>query len=202
MIWSVTAAVSGVISFTGLIDIGEEDSEWDTIVAEFALWAILSMLIALWSYAATIRMFAMSTEKKGFSLLIDGVITALERTFTLLISGLIFAIIVTIGSILFVFPGIIAFVLMFLFMQAIMIDNQGATSSLSKSMDVVRANLGTAIIIFLAILVIPVVTEAQSSLATLLPEWATWGNFLIAAASLIVEVYVIGLATMFYVNRR
>ena len=87
MIWSVTAAISGVIDITGLIHIGDEEEQWDTVVTEFALWTILSLLIAFWSYAATIRMFAMATEKKGFSLLIDGIVTALERTFTLLISG-------------------------------------------------------------------------------------------------------------------
>ncbi len=200
--WSVTAAAAGIIGFAGLSELGDDDVEWDTIITGFALWAILSMLISFWSYAATIRMIAMSSEKKGVKLLLDGVITSLERTFTLLIGGIVFSIIVVVGGLFFFIPGLIAFLLMIMFVQAIMIDNKGPIGSLSKSMEVVRANLGSAIVIFLAVMVIPIMIEVQSALVAVLPLWATWGNILAALFALIIQVYIVSLATVFYTSRR
>ncbi|GEM_PF-2880111 len=201
-IWSVVAPIAGVVGFSGLFDLVGDDASIVTVVIGFLLFMLLTFLIFVWAHAATVRMFATASEKSGSALFIDGWETAFERTFALLIGGVIAGIAIGVGMMLLVIPGLIALLLFFLFVQAIMVDDEGPISSLTKSGDVVKINFGGAVLILLATVVIPVMIELQSTILSSLPLWAIWGNILVALATLIAQVYVTGLATIFYLSRR
>jgi hypothetical protein len=106
---------------------------------------------------------------------------------TLFIASLLSSIIMIIGYILLVIPGLILTFLLYFIAQAIMIDDMGAVDALKASSRFVRANLTDAVLVVLISMAIPFVLSIIPVI----------GGLLI----LVAMPFLISLATLLYMDR-
>jgi hypothetical protein len=107
---------------------------------------------------------------------------------SLVLASIIGGVLILIGLVLFVIPGLILSILFYFMAQAVVIDNARPTEALSKSYRFVRANLGDTIVIviiayglYAVLSVIPVISHV---------------------AYILLMPYLMAVATLFYLDRR
>lgn len=105
----------------------------------------------------------------------------------LLIASLLVAVIVGLGYIFLIVPGIILTFLLYFVAQAIMIDDEGAVGSLKASYRFVRDNLGDSVIIILI------------SIAIVGILYITLIGYILMPLAM---PFLISLATLLYIDRR
>ena len=165
--------------------------DFGSLLLSAGILTIVSIILGILSEGMMIEMVAGASEEKGSALLSRGWKAALSKFLPLLLASILYGIIVFIGSLLLVIPGLIALFLFFLIAQAIMIDNEGPISAFGRSYRVVRDNLGDAILIFLAMIGIGIVISLFSFIPVL-------GDILTLAAM----PYFAALTTVLYLSRR
>lgn len=107
---------------------------------------------------------------------------------SLMVVAIVVPVILFLGYVLFIIPGLILTLLLFFVAQTIMIDNKGALESLGASYEFVKANLADSAIVVLVSIVIYIV-------ASMIP--------LIGFLLVLVAIpYFIALSTIFYIDRR
>ena len=107
---------------------------------------------------------------------------------TLIIAAIVVSIILFIGYVLLIIPGLILTLLLYFVAQAIMIDNNGALESLGTSYNFVKANLEDSAIIVLLSIAIYFVLSMIPLLGILL--------------AFVAMPYLIALSTLLYIDRR
>lgn len=96
------------------------------------------------------------------------------KTLNYIVGAIVASIIVFVGLLLFLIPGLILLLLLFFFPAAIVMDDKNAFGAFSASMDVVKSNvLGSIGIILLSILVLILTNVVFSMFTGPLPEVAT-----------------------------
>lgn len=106
----------------------------------------------------------------------------------LIIAAIVVSVILFLGYVLLVIPGLILTLLLYFVAQTIMIDNKGALESLGASYDFVKANLTDSAIVALLSVAIYFVLSMIPLLGILLV--------------LIAMPYLIALSTLLYIDRR
>jgi len=107
---------------------------------------------------------------------------------SLIAVAIVVPVILFLGYVLFVIPGLILTLLLFFVAQAIMIDNKGALESLGASYEFVKANLTDSAIVALVSIAIYFVVSMIPLIGFLLV--------------LVAIPYFIALSTIFYIDRR
>ncbi len=128
----------------------------------------ISMIIGLLAHGMTVAMAdeAMKNEKTSLQ---SGWKAVTGNITPLAITAILTALIITVGMVLLVIPGVIALFLLLFAVIAVMIDKEGATSALGKSVRTVTANLGTTFILFLIMIALSVLVGLINSVFALLP---------------------------------
>jgi uncharacterized membrane protein len=106
----------------------------------------------------------------------------------LIVASIVVSVILFLGYVLFVIPGLILTLLLYFVAQAIMIDDKGALESLGASYDFVKANLTDSTIVVLLSIAIYVVASMIPLIGILL--------------ILIAIPYLIALSTLLYIDRK
>lgn len=139
-----------------------------SLMGGFFIVMLIGFILGLFAHAMTVAMAreAIDTGSTSFQ---TGISTATSRLGAILVAAVIVGIIVAIGSMLFVIPGIVAaFFLMFTF-TAIVIDNAGAVDAIKKSFATVKAHLNDTVVFFLILIVLGFAAGVVNALLNFIP---------------------------------
>jgi hypothetical protein len=122
----------------------------------FIFMIIVFSIMEFIAYGATIGMASEAAEK-GSASLANGINTALGRIAPLLLGALIIGIIVGVGIVLLVIPGLIAAFFLMFAPVAIVVDKMDAVSAIKRSVTMVKQNLNDALVFFIAVVLVSAV---------------------------------------------
>jgi hypothetical protein len=165
--------IGGGIATMGLMGGGMRSpagmmSAFGAMMAGAFLISIIGIILGLFAHGMTIGM-AKEAIDTGSTSLGSGINIAISRFVPLLIAAIVVGIIVTIGLLLLIIPGLIAaFLLMFTF-AAIIVDNIGAIEAMKKSFEIVKSHLSDAIILFIALIVVGVIFTIANMILNVIP---------------------------------
>lgn len=182
------ALLAGMIGFVGLRGAGADVGGLVAgLIGGLGVFLLGFMILFLVAEGITIEMIR-EAYSGGSADLRRGWEASKGKMATLIVASVVAGIIIVLGYILFIIPGVILTILLYFVAQAIMIDNKGALESLSTSYSFVMANLTDAVIIILVSIAMHLIVSWIPVLGLLL--------------SLIILPYVISLATLLYIDRR
>ena len=151
----------------------------------FFIMMVLSGIIGLLAHGMTITMIddALKTEKATLS---GGWTKTLQRIVPLLIAAVLVGLIVSIGFILLVLPGIVAIFFLMFSIIAVITDQTNGFTALAHSARTVFRNIKATIVLFLVLIALGVLFGIVSVILGLIP---ILGVILSIAASAIFGVY-------------
>jgi len=129
---------------------------------------IISSILGLVAHGMTVAMADEAVRNERSSLKY-GFERVKERLVQILIAAVLVGLIVSVGFMLLVIPGIVvAFLLMFTFM-ALMIDNESAIGSIKRSVKLVTGHFGAVFVLFLVLIAMSVLVGIIDSVLGLIP---------------------------------
>jgi uncharacterized membrane protein len=132
------------------------------------LIGIVGMVLSLFAHGATVAM-AREAIDTGTTSLDKGTNVATARFVPLLVGAIVVAVVVIIGTMFLVIPGlIVALLLMFTFVL-IVVENLDAVEAMKRSFAIVKANLGDSIVFFVALIVLGVVFGIARTILSVIP---------------------------------
>ena len=183
--FTILAGVYGTIA--GGFLYGDFEEFLTTLIIGIAIFVIVFIILLILAEGMTIVMVRDAFEGRGADLS-----SAWESTKgkigALLIASILVAVIVGLGYICLIIPGLILTFLLYFVAQAIMIDDEGAVGSLKASYRFVMSNLGDSVIIIL-------ISIAIAFILSIIP---IIGDILL----LLAMPFLISLATLLYIDRR
>ena len=139
-----------------------------TALGGIFLVLVISSILGLIAHGMTVAMADEAAREEKTSLK-SGYTKTKERLVTIIISAVVVGVLVSVGFILLILPGIIAaFLLMFTFI-AVMLDSQNAFRAVGKSVRVVTRNFGSVFVLFLVLLAIAVLVGIINVIVGLIP---------------------------------
>ena len=186
----IAALIVGLLIFAGYIGLiavfGEEGFIAFSAVAGLFLFIILIIVLFFLAEGMTIEMIreASSGNKADLSDAWQATMAKMEQ---LVLTSLLAGIIVALGYVFFLIPGVILSFAFYFVAQTVMIDGQSGTQALKASYRFVEVNLSDALIIVLASLAISAILPSIPIIGTLI--------------SLLSLPYIYGLATLLYLDR-
>jgi len=185
----IAVLILGLVIFAGYVGLiavfGEEGLVAFSVVAGLFLFLILMIVLFFLAEGMTIEMIreASTGNKADLSRAWKATSAKMEP---LVLTSLLAGIIVALGYVLFLIPGLILSFAFWFVAQTVMIDGKSGTQALKASYRFVEANLSDALIVVLVSLAISAVLPA-------IP-------FIGALASLLSLPYIYGLATLLYLD--
>ena len=185
----IAALIVGLLVFAGYIGLiavfGEEGFIAFSALAGLFLFIILMIVLFFLAEGMTIEMIkeASTGNRADLSNAWQATVAKMEP---LVLTSLLAGIIVALGYVFFLIPGIILSFAFYFVAQTVMIDGKSGTEALKESYRFVEANLSDALIVVLASLAIGVVLPSIPFIGALL--------------SLLSLPYIYGLATLLYLD--
>ena len=156
------------------------------------LFSIISGLVGLLTHSMTVGMADMAFQGEKATLK-NGWARIVSRIVPVLIASILMGIIIGLGMIFLVLPGIIlAFFLMFTLI-AVVVSNLGAFQAIGRSFSTVGKNFGATFITFLIIIGLAILTGLLNFIISLIP-------FLGVVLSMIIFAIFTGFVTIFLVR--
>lgn len=129
---------------------------------------IISMVLGLVAHGMTVGM-AKEAIETGTTSLGTGISVVTNRLVQLVVGAVLVGLAVGIGMMLLIIPGVIAaFFLMFTFV-VIIADNATAMDAMKKSIDLVKTNLNTMIILFLVVIAVTIAVSVINAILGIIP---------------------------------
>jgi len=185
----IAALIVGLLVFAGYIGLiavfGGEGFIAFSALAGLFLFIILTIVLFFLAEGMTIEMIkeASTGNRADLSNAWQATVAKMEP---LVLTSLLAGIIVALGYVFFLIPGIILSFAFYFVAQTVMIDGKSGTEALKESYRFVEANLSDALIVVLASLAIGVVLPSIPFIGALL--------------SLLSLPYIYGLATLLYLD--
>ncbi len=129
---------------------------------------IISAILGLMAHGMTVAMVeeAVTSEKATLK---KGWEAAKQRLVPLIIAALVVGLIVGIGAVLLVLPGIIAaFLLMFTFV-VVMLEGENAFGAIGRSFKTVTGHFGAVLVLFLVLIALGLIVAIVDSILALIP---------------------------------
>jgi membrane-anchored glycerophosphoryl diester phosphodiesterase (GDPDase) len=177
----VPTLIVGIISFfLAIILIGSNiatvavkggDVTPSTVGAMFGsvvLVAVIASLLALIACAMTIGM-AQEALTKGTTSLNTGWDMAKEVLGPVILVSILICVIIGIGLVIWIIPGIIAAFFLLFTLPAVVLDKFNAVDAIKKSFDIVKANLSDVVVIFIALVVIWLIIAVVQRILNIIP---------------------------------
>lgn len=189
--------LGSMVPFFGGMTGGEAVSSQEAITAAGAAIGgmftvlILSSILGFIAHGMTVAM-ADDAVREGPVSLKTGFNKALAKIVPLIIAAVLVGIIVSVGFILLVIPGIVAvFLLMFTFM-AVMLDNENAFKAIGKSVKMVTGHFSAVFVLFLVLIALGLLAGIISAVVGMIP-------FLGAVIAIILSAAYTGYISVFLV---
>lgn len=162
---------------------------WSQLLPIMLMGGLVTLILTLMA----IKMIAQA--KEGEIRMGEAFVMALRKFFLVFISSILYGLMVGVGMILLVIPGLIIAVRFYYYPYAAMVDNQGIISALSTSWNLTRGNWWRSVGLFVIFGVVGVVFMA---LASIFPPLST-GNLIISSiATLLVSAWSVSTLTVAY----
>ncbi len=187
----IAVLIVGLLVFAGymglIVVFGEEEFIAFSALAGLFLFIILMIVLFFLAEGMTIEMIkeASTGNKAELSKAWQATMARMEP---LVLTSLLAGIIVALGYVLFLIPGVLLSFAFYFVIQMVMIDGKSGTEALKASYRFVEANLSDSLIVVLVSLAIGAVLPG-------IP-------FIGALISLLSLPYIYGLATLLYLDRR
>lgn len=166
--------LGSMVPFFGGMSGGEQVSSQEALTAAGAAVSgmfavlILSSILGFIAHGMTVAMADDAVREVPVSLK-TGFNKTLAKILPLIISAVLVGIIVSIGFILLVIPGIIAaFLLMFTFL-AVMLDNENAFKAMGKSFKMVTGHFSAVFVLFLVLIALGLLSGIISTVVGMIP---------------------------------
>lgn len=177
-----------LVGFVGLAAIsGRERLLAFTAVGGIILFVIILIILFIVAEGVTIEMIAEAFAGRKVDLAIAWNASK-DRMEPLILTSLLAGVIITIGYVLLIVPGIVLSVIFYFVAQAVMIDGRSGTEALRESYGFLKANLEDSIVIIVA----------SVAIGLILPVIPLIGFLL----SLVALPYIYALSTLLYLDRR
>jgi len=160
----------------------------------FGLLMIAGLVLNLVATGAAIGM-AKEAIETGKTTLETGINVAKSRLVDLLLVSIIAGVLVLIGLMLLVIPGLVIGFFLMLAFPAVVIDNLSATDALKKSFELVKSNIGDAIILVVGIIVAAFVVGIAAVIIGIIP---LLGQLIGIALNAAIAGYFAIVLTLFY----
>ncbi|NTU42976.1 MAG: hypothetical protein HGA78_07975 [Nitrospirales bacterium] len=132
------------------------------------LMGIVSWIVSLFVHGMTVGM-AQEAVERGFTNIGDGMRVGRECFVNLLGGSVLVGLVVMIGLILLIIPGLVAvFLLMFTFV-AIVVEDVGPVEGMKRSYELTRTHVGDLIIFFVVLMVVGLLVALVSSVFSFIP---------------------------------
>ena len=129
---------------------------------------ILSSILGLVAHGMTVAMADEAVQSQSTSLK-GGLNKVKERLLPIILAAVLVGLIVSVGFMLLVLPGIIAmFLLMFTFM-AVMLDNENAFRAIGKSTRTVTGHFGAVFVLFLVLIALGLLVAIIDAIVGMIP---------------------------------
>jgi hypothetical protein len=160
------------IPFAGTMDMQQVAAGAGAALGSAMVLSILSTLITFLAHGMTIALGHDAIQGLPVSLR-KGWERAAERIVPLVIAVILVGLLIGIGMVLLVLPGLVAaFFLMFTF-AAIMVDGKDALRALRSSISLVAGNLGTTLILFFVLIALSVIFMLLNMILSMIPVAGT-----------------------------
>jgi|GEM_PF-1993183 len=166
----MAALVGGAIAGIGGMAFGRTPSmgALGALLGLFGLLMIAGLVLSLVATGAAIGM-AKEAIETGKTTLETGINVAKSRLVDLLLVSIIAGVLVLIGLMLLVIPGLVIGFFLMLAFPAVIIDSLSATDALKKSFELVKSNIGDAIILVVGIIVAAFVVGIVAVIIGIIP---------------------------------
>lgn len=189
--WDIIASMFLIGSWDVLLAFlsGDFTAFLATLTTFLVGWVIfLIVLVILYFLAAGIMIVMIKDAFEGRSVSLSSAYESVkDKIVTLTVASVLFGIIVILGYIFLIIPGVILLYLLYFFAHTIMLDDEGVVSSIGASYRFVRSNLLDSVII----------VTSSVAIGAFLPE-SLIGTILF----LLAMPFLILLATLLYIDRR
>lgn len=174
------AIFGGAVMGTGMYGYGMNPVLTPGFFGMFAIYFIILIILSLIAEGAIVSIAY--SELKGKSMnYMDGINLAISKIVPLLISAIIIALGIFVGTLLLVIPGLIFALLVIFTIQEIMIAGKDATSAISGSIDMVKRNFGNVLVYAVILLILTGIVSMALGMIPFI------GN---AIASLLITPYI------------
>lgn len=143
--------------------------------------AVIALLLGFLAYAMTVAM-ADEALSKGSTTFDTGMEKAKASLVNVLIASVLVGIVVGIGFVLLVIPGLVAIFFLIFTLPAIVLDDLGAVDGMKRSYEIVKSNIGDVIILIVAIFGLGVVMAIISGIINLVPMLGQLVSMLLSGA--------------------
>lgn len=148
-----------------------------------ALMGLASMTLTLYAHGVTLAM-AREALDEGSASLMHAVFTARARLVPFLVASAVISLVVGIGSVLFLLPGMAAAYFLMFALPSIAVEGRGPFGALLRSIALVRAGMKESMAVFVAVVVGALVLSMVNTFLKLIPlagqvaSWALTGGFM------------------------
>jgi hypothetical protein len=129
---------------------------------------IIGGFVSLLAHGMTVGMADLALKSNSVTLK-TGWERLVSRIVPLVISSVLLIVIITLGMILLVLPGLIAAFLLMFTLIAVVVDNLSAGKALGRSLKTVKKNFGAVFITFLVIIGLGILTGVLNIVVVLIP---------------------------------
>lgn len=185
-LWVFIAPFVGLAGPLALFATGAFTAGYATLMLSMVVFFLIYFILFILAGGMTVAMIRDGYEGRRASL-VDALEETLARVVPLVIASILVAILLSIGYMIFVLPGLILTFFLWFVPQAIMLENERAIGSLRKSFEFVRDNTADALIIVL-------ISVGLYAILSLIP-FIGWILLLVAMP------YFLCLTTLLYVER-
>ncbi len=166
--------VGGAVATAGMMGLGMLKPSMGTIGALVGGALLVMIISGLLNLLAMSTTFIMADDAlKGSTNLNAGIQRTLGNIVNLVVAGILVGVIVFVGMLLLVIPGLVAAYLLMFTIPLVVLDNRGAVQALKESFDLVKSNVGDTIVFAVIAIVIIAVAGIIGGIFAFLPLLGT-----------------------------
>lgn len=164
LVGGALAGVGGMMAFGRAPGMGAIGA----MAGAFGLFMILAAILFLFAQGAALGM-AKEAIDTGKTTIKTGINVARERLVDLIMAAIIVGVLVFVGFALLVLPGLIIWFFLMLTFPSLIIDRLGAIHAVRKSFEVVKNNIGDALVLVVGIIIAAVIVWFVGMIFVMIP---------------------------------
>lgn len=159
-----------------------------------ALMGLTSMVLTLYAHGVTLAMARDALDEGSVSLM-NAAFTARARLVPFLVASAVISLVVGMGSVLLLLPGMAAAYFLMFALPSIAVEGRGPLGALLRSIALVRASMKESMAVFVAVVVGALVLSMVNTFLKLIPlagqvaSWALTGCFMGVAALFVLKSF-------------
>lgn len=155
-LWALIAPFIGLIGPAALLTTGYYDIGIGMYIVGLLVYVLVYILLLILSQGATVALVR-DAYQGGYVSFSDAMGEAFSRFGVLFLASLLAGLMITIGSLLLVVPGLILGFFLWYMVQGIIVDDETASGAISASFRFAGANAGETFVVILVAIIVTVI---------------------------------------------